>query len=204
MPSLIERRVSTIVRLEIRQSKSEPAKIVGHAAVFNQWSENLGGFKEKIAPGAFAKSIKSDDVRALFNHNPDFVLGRTASKTLRLSEDGQGLAMECDPPDTQMARDVMELIRRGDISQMSFGFKTISDQWTRGADGQPDERTLIEAQLYDVSPVTYPAYPQTDVNCRALEDILAAGRAQLGIALPKPGIGLELARMRVKAMNLEG
>ena len=160
----IERR--NVELLEFRLVKDEKqAKITGHAAMFNKLSEPLPGFREKIAPGAFAKSIKADDIRALFNHDANYVLGRNKAGTLRLTEDDQGLAIEIDPPDTQWARDLQESIRRGDISQMSFGFVVISDAWQQNK-GKEAVRTLQEVKLFDVSPVTYPAYPQTSVKVR--------------------------------------
>ncbi|MCE4070123.1 MULTISPECIES: HK97 family phage prohead protease [Pseudomonas] len=148
-------------------SDTTPALIVGHAAVFNQLSEDLGGFREKIAPGAFANSIASRDVRALFNHNSDFVLGRRGAGTLRLGEDETGLGIEIDPPDTSFARDLLVSMDRGDINQMSFGFVAIKDQWVK-LDGEWI-RTLLEIDLYEVSPVTFPAYPQTSVSARSME-----------------------------------
>ena len=139
--------------------------IFGHAAVFNSMSEDLGGFREQIAPGAFAQTIAEDDIRALFNHRDDYVLGRNRSGTLTLGEDDAGLSVRMQPPDTDYARNLIMLIQRGDVSGMSFGFTTISDEWQM-QDGEP-LRTLKAVRLYDVSPVTFPAYPQTDVGARA-------------------------------------
>jgi len=161
----LERR--TYFADELRVDGGDTPLIRGHAAVFDLPSEDLGGFRERIAPGAFAKTIQSADVRALFNHNPDYVLGRNKAGTLRMSEDSKGLAIEIDPPDTQFARDLAVSMRRGDINQMSFGFRTLSDKWAK-VDGEW-LRTLLEVELFDVSPVTYPAYPQTDVAARSLE-----------------------------------
>lgn len=165
-----ERRMLDVeLRVEARQ-EGEPPKIIGHAAVFNQLSEDLGGFREQIAPGAFAGAVKTDDVRALWNHNPDFVLARTVSKTLTLKEDARGLSIEIDPPDTQVARDLLVSIERGDVSQMSFGFSVKPDgqNWGKDDEGR-NIRTLTDVRLFDVSPVTYPAYPQTDVAKRSLQ-----------------------------------
>jgi uncharacterized protein len=144
----------------------EPARLTGHAAVFNQVASG-GWFQEKIAPGAFADSLKSDDVRALWNHNPDMVLGRNKAGTLKLYEDEKGLVSEITPPDTQFARDLLVSIERGDITQMSFAFQTITEAWEKGDEGQPDLRTLVKVKLYDVSPVTYPFYDGTDVAVRS-------------------------------------
>ena len=156
------------VPIELRVEGDETKKITGHAAVFDKWSEDLGGFREKIRAGAFKKTIKEADVRALFNHDPNFVLGRNKAGTLSLEEDAKGLAISIEPPDTQWARDLTTSIERGDIDQMSFGFRTVKDLWTN-PDGKDTERELLEVELYDVSPVTFPAYPQTDVGVRSID-----------------------------------
>jgi hypothetical protein len=93
-----------------------------------------------------------------------------------MKEDDQGLAIEIDPPDTQAARDLMVSIERGDISQMSFGFRVKGEEWEFNDGEDPDIRTLTEVQLFDVSPVTYPAYTQTDVGVRSLEEVAEYGR----------------------------
>ena len=157
--------------------------IVGHAAVYNSWSQDLGGFKERVLPGAFAKSLGVSDVRALFNHDPNFLLGRTKSGTLTLSDEAKGLHIDALPPDTQTIRDlVLEPMRRGDVDQMSFSFIVRGDElWDReptagtGAvwrspkqAGGLYERDLLDLELFDVSPVTFPAYTRTDVAVRAL------------------------------------
>lgn len=162
----IERRIFNVPGFEVRQEGENPPVLVGYAALFDSMSENLGGFVERVASGAFAKSM-GGDVRALFNHDPNMILGRTTSKTLRLSEDQRGLRVEIEPPDTQVARDLVMSMKRGDIDQMSFGFRTKKDKWD-DIDGKL-VRTLIEVELFDVSPVTFPAYQQTDIAVRSLE-----------------------------------
>ncbi len=149
-------------------SEGQPPRLVGYAAVFNTRSEDLGGFREVIVPGAFNRALsEGHDVRALVNHNPDKMLGRTASKTARLSVDEHGLHVEVDVPDTQDGRDTLTLVQRGDLSQMSFAFRTLNDQW-RTEEGEP-LRELLDLELFDVSVVAYPAYPATEVSARALE-----------------------------------
>lgn len=159
----IERR-SFPVR-EMRASDGDTPQISGYAAVFNELSENLGGFYERIERGAFAKTIDSSDVRALWNHDSNYPLGRTRAGTLALSEDETGLAFKIDPPDTSYARDLIVSMRRGDIDQMSFGFLTVRDRWEQI--GGQVIRTLLEVELFDVSPVTYPAYPTTSAAVRS-------------------------------------
>lgn len=162
------RRCFSLDSLKIETREAESKAIVGHAAVFNKLSVDLWGFREKIAPGAFSDAVKEDDVRALFNHNPDYILGRNKAGTLRMAEDDKGLAIEIDPPDTQVARDLMVSIGRGDITQMSFAFSLVMDEWDY-TDRERPVRTLKKVKLYDVSPVTYPAYEDTDVELNALE-----------------------------------
>ena len=161
-----ETRAFELTELRVIDDEERGPRIEGYAAVFDQFSEDLGGFREKIRQGAFSKTLQEADVRGLVNHDPNYVLGRTKSATLRLWEDREGLAIEVDPPDTQWARDLMVSVRRGDIDQMSFGFKTIRDKWQQDEAGQVT-RELIELGLYDVSVVTFPAYPQTSAQVRA-------------------------------------
>jgi len=143
----------------------------GYAAVFDSLSEDLGGFRETINPGAFRDSVGVDDVRALFNHDPNYVLGRNRSGTLRLVEDEKGLRFDVEAPDVQWARDLAESVQRGDIDQCSFGFYCQDSAW-RDQDGTP-VRELRKCQLFDVSIVTYPAYPDTSADVRSRSEILA-------------------------------
>ena len=138
-------------------------RIVGHAAVFNKTSQNLGGFVEEVAPGAFAKTIQEADVRGLINHDVNILLARNRASTLELEEDGVGLAYSIDPPDTTVARDWMVLLERGDITQSSFSFRAINVEWGLTQDDFP-KRTLIEVALYDVGPVTFPAFLDADAG----------------------------------------
>lgn len=171
----IERRAFLADGLTIERRDQEPPRLCGHAAVFNQLSEDLGGFREQILPGAFTDAITGDDVRALFNHDPNFVLGRNRAKTLTLAEDARGLAIDILLPDTQTVRDlVVAPIERGDVSQMSFAFSVRpgGQDWAKDDEGRVI-RTLKKLRLYDVSPVTYPAYPSTDVAVRELRSFQA-------------------------------
>lgn len=159
---------------ELRVDDSLDGKIVGHASVFDSWSETLGGifpFKEIVRKGTFTETIRVDDIRALFNHDPNYVLGRNIAGTLELEEDEIGLRVVITPPDTSWANDLIKNIRRGDISQMSIGFIVIDDSW--GTQDGIDIREIKKVQLFDVSIVTYPAYTQTDVGVRAMESYQA-------------------------------
>lgn len=142
--------------------------IVGYAAVFETLSENLGGFREKIAVGAF-DAVMGDDVRATYNHDANIVLGRSSSGTLRLSLDAVGLRYEVDPPDTQAARDLLVSMERGDIAESSFRFMVEDDDWSEDDDGRVVRTIKAFRRLIDVSPVTYPAYPDAKVAQRSLE-----------------------------------
>ena len=168
----IERRI-TLGEVRVDTAQGQPPVIRGYAAVFGQLSEDLGGFREQLVAGAFSQSLEQSDVRALVNHDPNLVLGRNKSGTLVMREDGTGLAVDITPPDTQVARDLLALMQRGDVSQMSFAF-TVSKEdqtWTRDGQG-PWIRTIKRiARLFDVSVVTYPAYPQTSAAVRALQDL---------------------------------
>lgn len=153
---------------EMRASgtKSTPV-ITGYAAKFNSYSEDLGGFIEVIRPGAFSRTLGNNaDVRCLFNHNEDIILGRTKSKTLRLSEDQTGLYFECDVPNSRM--DVYEAVKRGDVSECSFGFCCVDENFANNPTGNPATlREILDADLFDVSVVTYPAYPNTNASARS-------------------------------------
>src|SRR5260370_32229482 len=152
-------------RVEKRDGK--PSLITGYPAKFNKLSQRMWGMRGQILPGAFKRTLaEGADVRGLLNHNPDFVLGRNKAGTMRLSETSVGLRMEIDAPDTQVARDLMTSIDRGDITQGSFRFKTVTDNWHM-QDGETI-RDLIDVDLMDVSVVTFPAYEDTDIGVRSL------------------------------------
>lgn len=143
----------------------------GHASVFGQLSHDLGGFRERVQRGAFRKVLDANaDVVALINHAPNLVLARTRSGTLQLREDPRGLHAWIDAADTTYARDLRVSVDRGDIDSMSFGFTVKHDKWTQDTDGQVI-RTITEiGELLDVSIVTFPAYPQTDVRSAVAGD----------------------------------
>lgn len=147
-------------------SEDGERKIAGYAAVFNVLSVPLWGFRERIRPGAFKKTIEESDIRSLWNHDSSYVLGRKKAGTLRLWEDATGLGFEAIPPDTQWARDFMVSIERGDVDQASFRFMVVQEMWS--TENGEIIRDLVEANLHEVSPVTFPAYPQTAVGLRSI------------------------------------
>lgn len=157
----VERRC--LPTAEIRIDGETAPKIIGYAAVFNTWTDIGGWFKESIKPGAFTKTIKESDVRALMNHNENYVLGRNKAGTLKLREDSKGLAVEIDPVPATWADDLMKSMRRGDVTQMSFGFQVNKSE----VDYEKDERILTDVTLFDVSVVTFPAYPTTSAQVRS-------------------------------------
>lgn len=166
-----KRTIKTELRV-VKQNQEDDALpvIEGYAAVFNSDSEDMG-FIERIRPGAFKDAIKISDVRSLFNHDANIVLGRNKAGTLEIKEDKKGLFMITHPPDTQLVRDmVLSPIDRGDIDQQSFGFTVEKDSW-EGLDTDKPVRTIEKVkELFDVSVVTYPAYPDTSVALRSLAE----------------------------------
>lgn len=158
----LERRALS-APLEVRD---DGQTIAGYAAVFNSETDIGGMFREKIAPGAFSPSLGAD-VRALWNHDTNHVLGRTKAGTLRLSEDDRGLAVEIDLPDTQAARDLRENMRLGNVDGMSFGFRVTKQEWDET--GDVPVRTIEEVELFEVSAVTFPAYEDTEIALRSLD-----------------------------------
>jgi len=154
------------------ETDGESRKVSGYAAVFEQLSQPIFNFVEKIRAGAFADSIKNGDIRALWSHNSDLVLGRTTAKTLNLREDNHGLYFELSLPDTQTGRDAYTSIKRGDVTGMSFGFSVDGEEWLKGKDGQPHVRTLTKINLFEISPTAFPAYEQTSVQARDITEIV--------------------------------
>ena len=162
---------------EIRTAPSGKPVIAGYAAMFNRWSQDLGGFVEQIDPRAFDKTAKEADVRVLGNHDVNWLLGRTSSGSARISVDQSGLHYEADvnmsDPDGQRA---LAKVERGDWDGSSFGFRVINQSWNR--DAEPRERTLLEVQLRDVGPATFPAYLDTPTLARNAVRTLAG---ELGV-----------------------
>jgi len=184
LPKLPEREsrfLAASVELRAAAESDTAPKVRGYAAKFNSRSENLGSadyqFYEVIEPGAF-DDVLGDDVRALFNHESSAILARSKNGegSLSIGVDAVGLWYEFDAPDTQVGRDLVTSLKRGDVDQSSFSFTVSKDgqKWEETRQGEGPyiaTRTISKvARLYDVSPVTYPAYPDATVALRSLEE----------------------------------
>ncbi len=164
-----KREFRNIRARELRVSTNDKGQrvLAGYASIFNSLSEDLGCWREQILPGAFSKCLASNpDIVCLRDHNPTLLLGRTKSGTLRVSQDDIGLRFECDLPETTQANDLVASIERGDVDGCSFGMYCTSDNWRD--DNGMTVRDVIEAEVFDCSVVTYPAYPATAVSLRSL------------------------------------
>jgi HK97 family phage prohead protease len=160
---------------EVRAESQDGAMVIsGYAASYNVLSlplpNSAGTFLERIKPGAFDRSVREKaDVRCLWNHKPDVVLGRTTAGTLVLSPDARGLFYRCILPNNTNGRDAYESIKRGDVSNCSFGFTVPKGGEVfekRDAETGFPIRDLLDVNLLDVSPVAYAAYPDTSVSAR--------------------------------------
>lgn len=176
----IEKRVFTIKYREIAddleqnpspgEAKASKRMVEGYAALFNSTTTIGGWFDEMIEPGAFTEALQSSDIRALFNHDPNYILARSTAGTLEVTEDDKGLFYRFEVPNTNFGNDFLEMLRRGDVSQSSFAFTVAKQRWEEEKMGEESKyKRVIEKvdQIYDVSPVTYPAYPETSVSARS-------------------------------------
>lgn len=160
---------------EIRAT--DEGKLAGYAAVFNSRSHDLGGFVEVIAPGAFQRTLKEfPDILALVEHDKNKVLARTTNSTLNILPDQHGLRVEIEPAETSYARDIMALVKRGDVAGMSFRFRPFPGGSSINMEGDVPLRTLTSVELKEVSIVVDPAYPDTAVALRDLEEARTEGR----------------------------
>jgi uncharacterized protein len=163
-----EKRELVTQTIEIRESENGTRTISGYAVKWDMKSESMGywrRFKEQFKKGAFTDSLTGDDQRALWSHDTSQVLGRTKNGTLRLFEDEIGLRFELDLPNTTVGNDAYETIKRGDVDGVSFGFSMQKEEWD---ESDPDNitRSIIKAKLYEISPVAFPAYPDSQVSAR--------------------------------------
>ena len=202
MTDKIETR--SFVEFRVSHEGDAPA-IEGYAIVFNSQSEDLGGFREVIAPAAVDRALaEGHDVRALIDHDSGKILGRSKSGTLQMTKDEHGLKVRISPPDTTYARDLMKVVERGDVSGMSFAFITPEggDSWTRSDSGTP-LRTVTDLYLRDVSVVTYPAYPATEVAVRSLEEFTKSEQPKVEPPAYDPSLDPKLILLRRKQHEVE-
>jgi HK97 family phage prohead protease len=164
---IFERRAFPLTDIQIRAASDDDRRLhfTGRAVVYDQLSEDLGGWQELIRPGAATRTLAANpDVRFLINHDPNLLLGRTRAGTVTLTEDSDGVLVESDMADVSYARDLAVSLEREDITQMSFGFWITSDGWS----GSIHEVREFDFDGGDVSVVTYPAYTQTSAELRDL------------------------------------
>lgn len=173
MSDLKEIRYLHVDSIEVRSGEGEgdTLGLAGYVVKFNQRSHLIWGeFYERVAQGAFLHSLSENTIKALWNHRSDFVLGSTKNGTLRLHEDNIGLRFEIDLPNNSWGRDAYESVQRGDVDGMSFGFNVRKDAWQYLKDEDVYERTLLEVNLFEVSPTPFPAYPDSEANQRSLDE----------------------------------
>lgn len=170
----IETRVLTDVQdLEIREVTGQPTRLVGYAAKFGATSEDLGGFRERIRPGAFAGSLRSSSgIAALYEHDSTRILGTTANGSLKLSEDDKGLRFELDVVNTSWGRDVLELVRTRTVGGCSFGFVTPKGGDVFTTEGGKTIRELVNVDLREITITSRPAYRAASVSVRVAPDVL--------------------------------
>lgn len=184
---------------------SDPAHplICGYGAVFYKASdpgtefEIYPGYFERIDPHAFDRAIRDDDVRGLFNHNPSAVLGRNKAGTMTLKVDDIGLYYEIDPPATNTAKEVTVALQRGDVTGSSFMFDITVEEYAK--DGDRVIRTIRQAVLYDVGPVTFPAYAAatSGVSARSLDEF----KRRSGLIGKPPGRSFDLAKRQLQVVQ---
>lgn len=159
-----------ILGVEVREEGDGKRILTGYAIVYNSTTvigDPDWGFTEVFAPGSVDAAILGD-VRALVSHDAGRVVGRTKSGTLRLTSDARGVKVEIDVPNTTDGNDLWELVGRGDISGMSFSFRAKKEEWDDTV--SPPMRTVLLAELYEVSAVAFPAYDDTELGKRSLEE----------------------------------
>ena len=208
--------------LEVRAGITDKEKhLTGHGAVYDKWSVDLGGFRELFEQGTFAESIKRDDICSLQNHEPHYILGRTKANTLTLAEDKKGVKFDVTLPDTSYAHDLLISVERGDINGCSIIFFVDPKDERWFVDGEEVEwldammamwdenkhkieRRISKAGMADIGPVTFPAYPQTDVKARAVEMITGIDYSALGTAIFKSHRGMSLDAKETKLLAKAG
>lgn len=174
-----ERRVFTTPVEARAADDGSDRRLAGYAALYDTETRIGPFFREVLETGAFRAALdRGDDVRALFNHDANVVLGRSTAGTLTLTEDERGLRYDVLLPDTQTARDLWTSVQRGDISQSSFAFTVDAEEWRDMSGDDLPLRVVKSVRLFDVSPVTYPAYQETTVSARSQAEALQEAQRQ--------------------------
>lgn len=174
--------------LTVEKRDDKPSVITGYAIVFNSLSHDLGNFREIILPQAVDRTLSSNaDIRAFVEHDSKNKLGRKKANTLRLQKDERGVKVEIDIPNTQLGRDIQEGLSRGDYDGMSFRFAVVKDKWEKQDNSWL--RSIEDMQFDEVSIVGDPAYPDTSVALRSLNNAVKES-------------GIEIDRDLQRAMNL--
>lgn len=190
-----EIRYLTVQNLEIRSEISEETTmgIDGYVAKWDARSQLIWGeFYEKIAKGAFTRSLQENTIKALWNHRTDYVLGSSKNSTLRLSEDDIGLRFELDLPNNSWGRDAFESITRGDVDGVSFGMYVRNDSWLYLRDEDVYERTLLDINLFEISPTPFPAYLDSEVSKRSINELGITTKEQRKLEKEKLLLELDL------------
>jgi len=174
----IEKRTFKCEQVEIREG-DDGKKTIRMTVPYNSWSDDLGGFKERILPGFFSDSIVNRDIRSYWNHNSDFVLGRSGNGTLEFKDHKGFLEILATPPDTQWGRDAITSVEGGYVDGASFAFRAIDQNWN----DDNTKRELIRGEVYEFSPVAMPAYPKSAAQARsilgiALDDVIQGVEAR--------------------------
>ncbi|UGO51552.1 putative prohead protease [Bacillus phage vB_BanS_Booya] len=185
--------------IEVREvNEDEGKRTISGSIKYNNESAEMRDwwgdtFVEEIAEGAFDESLKVRDVVGLWSHDTSQVLGNTKSKTLRIENDKKELRFELDIPNTTVGNDAWELIKRGDVDGVSFGMKVTKDKWSseERENGKIYKRSILNAELYEISPVAFPAYPTNEVSVRSLDDF-KAGEKQIADEFRKRKLQIEL------------
>lgn len=185
--------------IEVREvNEDEGKRTISGSIKYNNESAEMRDwwgdtFVEEIAEGAFDESLKIRDVVGLWSHDTSQVLGNTKSKTLRIENDKKELRFELDIPNTTVGNDAWELIKRGDVDGVSFGMKVTKDKWSseERENGKIYKRSILNAELYEISPVAFPAYPTNEVSVRSLDDF-KAGEKRVADEFRKRKLQIEL------------
>lgn len=191
--------------VDLRAASSSDGKMVikGRPAVYGSLSKDLGGFREVLMPGCFDESLDDPEIYATFNHNDSAIIGRVSAGTLQVGSDNVGLTMRCELPQNTLGRDLYESIQRGDISKMSFGMLVADDSWDTDKDedgSEFDRRSVKKARIFEVSPVTTPAYSASSVSARSLFPDGAPERVkhvEFSVEVDDRGIAAMRARLEI-------